>query len=155
MGFLKSAKYGLGIAALACLLLMVYEGRVRDKKRVEATAQLKATCDKLTQEDTEGRVYEPIVGRYLGSKSQIWNVAGVSKSMTHKMIFATDSGEIPVYTGTHIDLLQDYFAKITPILGKDAVEMKGDTTNTFGLCAFLNNADWHVGEVETLRKISD
>ncbi len=150
----KCKKPAIYLALLCVVLLgtgimyMLYPSEYQKK-----LADLESACAELTQNDPEGRVYNPIVGRYLGSKSKTMMVPSISGWLSHIMVFQDGAKEIIIYTGTNINVVKKYFTNIEMVLGKEAVHQQKDTEKKYGICVFKNNANNFVGKIETLTQI--
>ena len=140
------------LLSVMCLVFLVSCVETKEKTDI---ALLKETCDELTKNNTEGRVYEPIVGRYLGSKSYTSYApthSGIT-SFSHKIILHADNGELIIYIGDDEKLFKEFFSNLSDIIGKEAVYEKKDTVSKYGICVFRNNANHYVGVTETLKKV--
>lgn len=122
----KKKKIGKKVV-ISCCLLLIFSGLVfalYPSEYRKDIAALEKTCADLTKDDLDGRVYEPIVGRYLGSKSQTMMVPSISSTwVSYKMVFQTKNGNVIVYAGADINF-KEYFSKVEKILGTEATHKK-------------------------------
>ncbi|MGN7437288.1 MAG: hypothetical protein ACTHOO_01495 [Alcanivorax sp.] len=129
--------------------------------------KLKYVCLEKTKTDTEGRVYKPIIGRYFGKKSVIYDVS--------QGIYRTESGGYastsrPDDVGFQLHLInetkeekvhasfsseqQEYlFQKLFSIIGEKTFKQKLETKEEYGICAYKNDHDIDIGDIETFMKL--
>lgn len=123
----------------------------------ENLAALEKTCADLTKDDPDGRVYEPIVGRYLGSKSYAsGSPSGVSSTWhSLNMVIAMNDVEVKVYVGADREEFSDLMVQVTKIIGKKYMNWPDseDTNFQIGLCTYKNNSKNYNGSVKTLVKV--
>jgi hypothetical protein len=137
----------------------------RHKGEVDKTAgatelsPLDVLCNKLSTES--GDSYEPIVGKYLTSKS--YNALSPSdrlpKYVTYNLSLKTEDGEILVSNGVDLDLSGGIEKHFMTVFGESPFsrnfKKKSDLDAQYGICAFKNEQGFFVGELETFRRIED
>ena len=122
----------------------------------ENLAVLEKTCAELTASDTEGRVYEPIVGRYLETESRRADFISSSDSFVHHMVFLTQRGKIALYGRVPSEGYDKHFSDIAKVLGKNPSDSAEDTEVVYGICA--NNAEtgaYYFGNESTLMQLGE
>ncbi len=150
-----SKRLKIGLIALVTLIALggVYAYQVMEPQ--DNFIKLEKTCVALTKNDADDRVYEPIVGRYLSSKSQAFHVTDGSKSMGYRMHIMLKTGEVEIYSSVHVDEYQNFLDMIYTIMGKEIILNKIDTDEIYGVCAYENEHNVNIGALETLVKLKD
>ncbi|MCB1682100.1 MAG: hypothetical protein H6858_09545 [Rhodospirillales bacterium] len=123
---------------------------------------LKSKCLQLSHNDADGRVFEPLTGMYLASKTvaalppTIFNPTSnynPPRIFSYEMIWSTRSGEIKVYSGARQDEYDDFVARLAAIIGPEAVYQKRDMKHVWGICVTKTNAEVYVGDVDSLTRM--
>ncbi|MGH1375787.1 MAG: hypothetical protein ACRBCK_05495 [Alphaproteobacteria bacterium] len=118
--------------------------------------ELEKICKVLTQKKKGGRVYKPIIGRYLGSKSWIGGPPTHSGSdrVSHKMYLQDRTGyTYNIMAGFHQDRFLDGYIHAVSIVENDAIDKRLDTVEEFGICAWRQDKSGFIGIVESMRKM--
>lgn len=122
-----------------------------------ALTKLKVVCADVTSNDPERRVYEPIVGRYLGSKSYSAASTGHSASNNpyHKMVIRSDKLEKEVYFGAEREEFRKLMQDVGRIIGDQYMDWPNspDTDFDVGICGHADERGHYVGRPETLVKL--
>lgn len=120
--------------------------------------ELEKTCALLTKNDSSDRVFEAIVGRYIGSKS--YSAASPSHSgstwVSHKMVLFSDGQEKEVYFGASEQQgFRRIMKHVSGIIGDQYMHWPNspDTDFEVGICARVKPGGNYSGNPETLVKI--
>lgn len=145
--------FTLCILLSACLVACKKDSAAQtDKEASKAEQQLKQICDSLTEDSKDGRVYESMIGQYLGSKSQTFEV-GSSDQINHIIYFRQGEEETKIYESIGKEEAKRFFRHLHEVVGKHTIKDKKDTDALFGICAFKNYQKAYFGKWKTLRKI--
>jgi len=117
---------------------------------------LKNTCADLTKNNSEERVYEPIVGQYLVSKSRTHHVSPGPNNLNLSMVFIERSGkEIDVHYSLAMEKSEYIFDKLFSVVGEANIKQKIDTNEEYGICIYRNSYNVNIGELETFMKLGE
>ncbi len=151
-----SKKSKIGLVALAVLTVLggVYVFQAMEPQ--DNFKKLEKTCAALTENDPDGRVYEPIVGRFLGSESQIYSVSGPwPERIDLRMVLGSDSRNADVYYTVPVKDNLVLAEKLFSVVGKDTIVQKVDSNKIYGICAYKNERDNNIGALKTFVKLKD
>jgi hypothetical protein len=122
-------------------------------------AKLERTCTELTKNDSNGRKYEPIVGRYVKKKSYITMDQGDGPTrFSHQITLINNKKEITSFS--EVMTTQENYKKYTSIVNSvvEIPEWRGPieyTEETYGLCGFRNSSNKYIANIETLQQIGE
>jgi hypothetical protein len=126
----------------------------------ENLTKLEKTCAELTKNDPDGKVYEPIIGRYVTKKSYSASEQGGGgpERYMHQITLLEGDKEVTVHS--KVMMQEEYNTEYLPLLKKviDFPEWHGSTEYTdeiYGLCAFQGSSSKYVININTLTKIGE
>ncbi len=116
--------------------------------------KLKYVCLEKTNTDAEGRVYKPIIGRYFGKRSMIFHVSGARPDgIGLQLHLINEIKEEKVHASFSLQQLEYLHQKMVSIVGEKTFRQKLETKEEYGICAFKNDYDIDIGDIETFMKL--
>ncbi len=143
-----------------------YNSNAGTEKKVNSIEKnlelLKKACTDLTK--SESRLYEPIIGYYLGSKSySAGSPSGTNSDWTsHRMVLKTEGGEKIIRIGSKKDYFKIIEKKLEAVIGSKYLKWPDgiDTEFQVGICATESNysetykgSTSYIGIIDSLTKI--
>lgn len=139
---------------VAILSLSVTACNAESSNLSSRTQALSQDCKALSSKT--GRDYQPVVGRYLGSKSKIQYPPSHTNTTwySYQMVFLGDNNEeLSIHSGADRENFDQFLASLSKALGEDRLEE--DTKEKFGICTYRNNVERYTGMIETFIKMGE
>ncbi len=114
---------------------------------------LEKTCGDLTRNDLDGKVYEPVIGKYIKRKSLTSIEEGTNSPARYssKVVLWYKDNEITLFSKTMTQEI--YNDDYLPII-KKVFDEPDNQNRIYGICGYQED-DKYIGIISTLRKLGE
>ena len=146
---------------IACLAVLAVGGSPAHAQETEnaevsrmTAEELSATCKALSQSDTEGRNFFPVIGKVVKDSTYVSAIEGRGISdYTHKITLNTANwGNVSLYS---VVMHGDYFNKTYKPIHRTYFNESIYLYNTLGICGYNNAKQTTMDRIDTLTIITD